>query len=57
VLVGPSQTGKSTICGQILNKMGEVKKVEINRCIQVAMKYKNSSKQSAAPEKGAELGQ
>jgi len=57
VLVGPSQTGKSTICGQILNKMGEVKKVEINRCIQVAMKYKNSGKQSAAPEKGAELGQ
>ena len=36
IFIGPSQTGKSSICGQILHQMGHVKKSEVTRCIQVA---------------------
>lgn len=32
IFIGPSQTGKSTLCGQIQNLMGQVKKAEMNKC-------------------------
>jgi signal recognition particle receptor subunit beta len=34
IMVGPSNSGKSTICGQFLVQMGQTKKVEINRALE-----------------------
>lgn len=52
VVIGPSQTGKSTLCGQILFRMGLVQKAELNRCIQYAQKHKDTETE----EKGADAG-
>ena len=41
VFFGPSQTGKSTICGQIQNLMGQVKKIEMTRCQDLVKVYQS----------------
>ena len=51
LLIGPSQTGKSTLCGQILFKLGLVHKAELNRCMQCPQKYKTAENQ----EKGVDV--
>ena len=43
VFLGPSQSGKSTICGELMYQFGNFKKVEINKYMQLAKQYNADS--------------